>query len=164
MFAAPYSVLIKAVDNPALATLLHLARYVVLESLREDVRGAPFDLNDRRFLTYLVAKLQGAVDEELYAVFLDRQHGYVADELVASGTWDQISLRLRPLMRRAIELNAAAIVLFHNHPSGVADASEADRQFTASAKSAAEALGIELFDHLIVAGPNIFSMRTAGLF
>jgi DNA repair protein RadC len=163
VFGASHSALAKAGGNQALASLLLRARFAVLEGLREDVRGAPFDLQDSRFLTYLVAKMQGAVEEELHALFLDRRRSYVADEIVASGSWDQISLRLRPLMRRAIELNAASIVLFHNHPSGAAEASEIDCQFTAGVRSAADALGIELFDHLIVAGPHVLSMRSAGL-
>jgi DNA repair protein RadC len=163
IFSATHGALAKAADSALLASCIQAARLAVLESLREDVRSAAFELRDQRILSYLVAKMKGALEEELHAIFLDRRRCYQTDEIIASGSLDQIIMRLRPLMRRAIELNAGAIVLFHNHPSGEASASEADLRFTDLAKAATGAIGVELYDHLIVAGPRVYSMRLGGI-
>ena len=162
IFAASQAAISQVIDSQILATVLSSARFAVLESLREEVRGAAFDIRDERFLTYLVAKMQGIAEEQLHAIFLDHRRHYIADELFAEGTWDQISFRLRPLLRRALELNAASVVLFHNHPSGNAAASAKDREFTRKAAAIARTLDIALLDHLIVAGPRVHSMRAAG--
>ncbi len=114
-------------------------------------------------MDYLIATMQGEAEEHLHAIFLDSQRRYLKDERVASGGWSHITIRLRPLLRRALELNSANLVLFHNHPSGVAKPSQADIALTQQAWSVANLLGIELYDHLIVAGPSVFSMRSAGL-
>lgn len=163
VFAASHAAITRTIGNPALASTICLARAAVHEGLREDVRGQLFDVRDRRIQAYFVAKLHGASEERLYAAFLDSLDCYITDELVAMGTSSEITLSLRPLMRRTIELNAASIVLFHNHPSGIARPSEADIAFTCEAKAIAEVVGCELRDHLIVAGPAMYSMRTAGL-
>ncbi len=159
--ASPIS-LSHSANSQAIATILTLARPVVVESMREDVRRVPFDPKDRRIMDYLIATMQGATEEHLHAIFLDSKCCYLTDERVASGSWSQISLRLRPLLRRAIELNSANLVLFHNHPSGNAKPSQSDIEFTCQASAVANAIGIELFDHLIVSGPCVYSMRLAG--
>ena len=163
IFAASQLSIARITDSHALATLLTLAKTTVLEGMREVVRRVPFDPTDERVMTYLIGTLQGAVEEHLHAIFLDNQQRYLLDERIASGSWSQISMPLRPLLRRAIELNSAQLVLFHNHPSGVAKPSSADIAFTHKASSVANALDIELLDHLIVAGPSVFSMRLAGM-
>lgn len=163
VLSAPARALNSATDLPSLAMVLHSARIAVLESLREEVRGAPFDPGDQRILTYLVARMQGEAEEHLHAIFLDARRCYILDQRMASGSWNRISVQLRPIMRLALEIDAAFIVLLHNHPSGNPKPSSADIQFTVNVQTVSRILGIELFDHLIVAGPSLFSMRAAGL-
>lgn len=163
IFAASQPSIALLIDSDELAALLTMAKDAVLESMREDVRRVLFDASDGRILKYLIATMQGEKEEHLHAIFLDSRRCYLKDERVASGGWTQITIKLRPLLRRAIELNSAQIVLFHNHPSGVAEPSHADIAFTCQASSAAKAIGIDLLDHLIVAGPSVFSMRLAGM-
>lgn len=163
VFAAPAAALIRTARNELLATVILAARPAVLESMREEVSGAAFDLRDQRIVSYLIAKMQGEVDEHLHAVFLDQQRRYIVDERVASGSRSQVSVRIRPLLRLAIEINATWITLIHNHPSGDLRPSAEDIRFTLEVQNVAQALGIGIFDHLIISGPSIFSMRAAGL-
>lgn len=163
IFAASQLSIARTTDSDSLAALLTMAKAAVLEGMREVVRRDPFDPADGRVMTYLIGTMQGAVEEHLHAIFLDNQQRYLRDERIASGSWSQISIRLRSLLRRAIELDSAQIVLFHNHPSGVAEPSSADIDFTRQASSAAKTIGVKLLDHLIVAGPSVFSMRLAGM-
>ena len=163
IFAASQISLARHTDSAALATLLIFAKAAVVEGMRDDVRRVSFDPRDSQTMNYLIATMQGEAEEHLHAIFLDSQRRYLKDERVASGGWSHITIMLRPLLRRALELNSAQLVLFHNHPSGVAKPSQADIAFTQQASSVANLLGIELFDHLIVAGPSVFSMRSAGM-
>lgn len=163
IFAESQISLAQHTDSAALATLLFFAKAAVLEGMRENVRRVQFDPRDSRIMDYLIATMQGEAEEHLHAIFLDSQRRYLKDERVASGGWSHITIRLRPLLRRALELNSAQLVLFHNHPSGLAKPSQADIALTQQAWSVANLLGIELFDHLIVAGPSVFSMRSAGM-
>jgi DNA repair protein RadC len=163
ILGAPAKTLARHVDNEALVAVLSLARATVVEGMHEDVRRRVFDPADTRILNYLIASMQGKTEEHLHAIFLDSLRRYIVDEHIASGSRTQVVLRLRPLLRRAIEHNCAQLVLFHNHPSGDAEPSAADVEFTKEVHSVAKTLGIELLDHLIIAGPSVFSMRLAGL-
>lgn len=163
ILGAPATTLARFVDNAALVAVLSLARATVVEGMHEDIRRSVFDPADARVLNYLIASMQGKTEEHLYAIFLDKMRRYIVDEHIASGSWTQVTVRLRPLLRRAIEHNCAQFVLYHNHPSGDSQPSKADIEFTLEARAVAGVLGIELLDHLIVAGPSAFSMRQAGI-
>lgn len=163
LLTASPSSLSRCVNNSAIARMLPAAWAVALEAMREDVQRQEFCPRNPRILRFLTSKLQSEAEEHLHAIFLDRSRRVILEERIASGDWAEIRVRLRPLMQRALELNAAGIVLFHNHPSGELSPSEEDIKFTAAAARIAEALGISIYDHLIVAGPSVFSMRSAGL-
>lgn len=163
VFAAPETLVASKSRNRAIACLIRSARDLVMEGLCENVQRNAFDPSAPEVLNYLVGAMKGEQEEHLHAIFLDHGARYISDERMFSGSWSAVDVRLRPIMRRSIELNAAKVVLYHNHPSGSARPSEADCRFTSQAASVARVLGIELFDHLIVAGPAVFSMRTAGM-
>lgn len=150
-------------DNSILADVLPVARALVMEALCEEVRRVRFDPQDERVLTYIVSLLQAEPREHLHAIFLDGHYRFICEERIASGDWKQIEVQLRPLMRRAIELDSVNIVLVHNHPSGLCQPSDDDVVFTNEVARVANSLGINIFDHLIVAGPKAFSMRKANL-
>ena len=162
VLSAQASKIAKYTGNQRLAEAFKAAREAVVEGLREEVSRSRINLRDPTFLGYLVAKTRGS-EENLHTVFLDSHDRYLSDERVASGDWTSIAVRLRPLLRRTVEIGAAKIVLCHNHPSGNPEPSSEDITFTREAARVARALGIELVDHLIVAGRSVFSMRTAGL-
>jgi DNA repair protein RadC len=162
VLCASASMIARYTGNQRLADTIRAARIAVVEGLREEVSRNLINLRDPAFLNYLFARTQGP-EENLHAVFIDSHDRYLSDERVASGDWTSIAVRLRPLLRRTVEIGAAKIVLCHNHPSGNPEPSSEDITFTREAARVARALGIELVDHLIVAGRSVFSMRTAGL-
>jgi DNA repair protein RadC len=163
LLAESRATLSASLQSGALVGVIVSAKAMVLESLREQMQRVSFDLNDPDVLCYLAAVMQNAVEERCHAIFLDTNLGFITEELIAAGDWSAVRIRLRPLMRRAVELDAANLVLFHNHPSGRAEPSAQDIEFTLVASGIAEALGICIYDHLIVAGPRVFSMRAAGI-
>ena len=101
--------------------------------------------------------------EQFRVLFLDRKNVLIADEEQARGTVDHVPVYPREVVKRALELNASALILVHNHPSGDPTPSEADIAMTRRIRDAAEALGLLLHDHLIVGKAAELSFRAAGL-
>jgi DNA repair protein RadC len=101
--------------------------------------------------------------EQFRVLFLDRKNVLVADEPQAKGTVDHVPVYPREVVKRALELNASALILVHNHPSGDPTPSDADISVTNQIKSAASALGVTLHDHVIIGKARDFSFRAQGL-
>jgi DNA repair protein RadC len=100
--------------------------------------------------------------EQFRILFLDRKNVLIADEEQAKGTVDHVPVYPREVVKRALELNASAIILVHNHPSGDPTPSDADITMTHQIKDAAEVLGIVLHDHLIIGKSRELSFRSQG--
>ncbi len=100
--------------------------------------------------------------EQFRILFLDRKNVLIADEEQARGTVDHVPVYPREVVKRALELNASAIILVHNHPSGDPTPSDADITVTRLIEDAARALSITLHDHLIIGAADEFSFRSAG--
>ena len=100
--------------------------------------------------------------EQFRVLFLDRKNTLIADEEQAKGTVDHVPVYPREVAKRALELNACALILVHNHPSGDPTPSESDIQMTAQVKAACDALGLTLHDHLIIGKSRELSFRTEG--
>jgi len=100
--------------------------------------------------------------EQFRVLFLDRKNVLVADEVQASGTVDHVPVYPREVVKRALELNASALILVHNHPSGDPTPSDADIAMTNAIDTAAQALSITLHDHLVIGATGEFSFRSAG--
>ena len=100
--------------------------------------------------------------EQFRVLYLDKKNVLIADEQQAQGTVDHVPVYPREVVKRALELNASALILVHNHPSGDPTPSQADIQMTTQVQSAADALGIVLHDHLIVGKSTELSFRTEG--
>ena len=144
------------------AAALKLVQGASLRLLRDAVREQPV-LNDwGRLIDYLVAALAHERVEQARVLFLDSKNRLIADEIQGRGTVNQTMVYPREIVRRALELNATAIILVHNHPSGDPTASREDMEMTRNVRRAAEALGIGLHDHIIVAGTRWVSFRTEG--
>jgi len=101
--------------------------------------------------------------EHFRVLFLDRKNALIADEEQASGTVDHVPVYPREVLKRALALNASALILVHNHPSGDPTPSEADIAITAQIRTAAEAMGITLHDHIIIGKSREHSFRSTGL-
>ncbi|MGC8201207.1 RadC family protein [Aliiroseovarius sp. PTFE2010] len=100
--------------------------------------------------------------EQFRVLFLDRKNVLIADEAQARGTVDHVPVYPREVVKRALELNASAIILVHNHPSGDPTPSQADITVTGQIRDAADALDIQLHDHLIVGKEAEISFRSEG--
>jgi len=106
----------------------------------------------------------GARPREAFRVlFLDKRNRLIRDEVMGEGTVDHAPVYPREVVRRALELNASALVLAHNHPAGDPAPSAADIDMTRQVVEAARALGIAVHDHIIVAGDGVSSLKTLGL-
>ncbi len=100
--------------------------------------------------------------EQFRILFLDRKNTVIADEEQATGTVDHVPVYPREVVKRALELQASAIILVHNHPSGDPTPSPEDRAMTQKIADAAQALGIQLHDHLVIGKACEVSFRAEG--
>lgn len=100
--------------------------------------------------------------EQFRVLYLDRKNVLIADEEQAKGTVDHVPVYPREVMKRALELNASALILVHNHPSGDPTPSQADISMTLQIQDAGQVLGITLHDHLIVGKSRESSFRALG--
>ncbi|HEY9219625.1 MAG TPA: DNA repair protein RadC, partial [Phenylobacterium sp.] len=112
---------------------------------------------------YLRVRLAGEPREQFRVLFLDRKNALIADEVMGHGTVDHAPVYPREVVRRALELNASALVLAHNHPSGDPTPSSADIEMTRQVVDAARALKIAVHDHLVVGGDQAVSLKGLGL-
>ena len=101
--------------------------------------------------------------EHFRILFLDRKNVLIADEEQARGTVDHVPVYPREVVKRALELNASALILVHNHPSGDPTPSQADIQMTEAVRAAADVLGVVLHDHLVIGKAREISFRSEGL-
>ena len=101
--------------------------------------------------------------EHFRILFLDRKNVLIADEEQARGTVDHVPVYPREVVKRALELNASAIILVHNHPSGDPTPSQSDVQMTDAIRDAADVLGIVVHDHLVIGKAREISFRAEGL-
>ncbi|MFK7752530.1 MAG: DNA repair protein RadC [Sedimentitalea sp.] len=100
--------------------------------------------------------------EHFRVLYLDRKNTLIADEEQARGTVDHVPVYPREVAKRALELNASALILVHNHPSGDPTPSQSDLDMTAQIQAACVALGLTLHDHLIIGKSRELSFRSAG--
>jgi len=100
--------------------------------------------------------------EQFRVLYLDRKNVLIADEEQARGTVDHVPVYPREVVKRALELNASALILVHNHPSGDPTPSDADITMTEKIRQAASVMGIGLHDHLIIGKSRELSFRTMG--
>lgn len=160
MLAATDAQIIAACEGvPAVGEMIAGARALVLAALHETVTRSPVNSADPAFKRYLALKFKGRPHEELHAIFVDQNHGFIAEELVSIGDAGRVDARICSILRRAIELGSSALYLVHNHPSKTPSPSPEDVRSTKQISAVAEALDIQVIDHLIIAGSSMVSMR-----
>jgi len=112
---------------------------------------------------FLKARL-GALEHEVFSVvYLDNRHRVIDFGELFRGTIDGTSVYPREVVKEALQHNAAAIILAHNHPSGVAEPSQADERITKRLKAALELVDIRVLDHIIIGGGRATSFASRGL-
>lgn len=119
--------------------------------MRADLDDHKIDPANPRLLRYLKLSMAALPQETLRVLFLDPARRLIADEQLQQGTISQIAFHPRAIFRRAIELDAAAIILVHNHPSGDPTPSEADVAATTRLFAIGRSLDIELLEHIVIA-------------
>lgn len=112
---------------------------------------------------YFSARLRSLADEHFRVVYLNRQGRMLDDALIATGVVDIVRPSVRKIVSRALQLNASALILAHNHPSGKAEPSDSDRDLTRNLIAACHPSGVKILEHVIVAGNETFSFADSGL-
>jgi len=142
-----------------LQAALELSRRHLLSTLqRGDALTSP-----QHTRQYLSAHLRDRCQEVFACLFLDNRHRVLGYEELFYGTIDGASVHPREVVRRCIAHNAAAVILAHNHPSGVAEPSRADEQITRRLQQALELVEVRLLDHMIVGDGEITSLAERGI-
>ena len=142
-----------------LGAVVELAR----RTLGQDLQQRPvFDSPDR-VREYLQLEIAHHEQEIFMALFLDAQHQLIAAEELFRGTLAQTSVYPREVVKRALALNAAAVVLAHNHPSGCAEPSRADAHLTQVLKNALALVDVRVLDHFVVTRGTVTSLAERGL-
>lgn len=112
---------------------------------------------------YLILMLAREEAEQFVVLFLDAQHRLIEAETMFYGTLTQTSVYPREVVKRALHYNAAAVILAHNHPSGLAAPSQSDRMLTDGLKQSLSLVDVRVLDHLIVAGKEALSFAERGM-
>ena len=103
-------------------------------------------------------------EQEIFAcLFLTTRHEVIAFEKLFFGSIDHASVHPRIVVKRLLDLGASAVILFHNHPSGISDPSNSDRELTRRLKQAVELVDGSIIDHIVVAGTSTFSFSEQGM-
>lgn len=111
---------------------------------------------------FLMATIGSSPREVFACLFLDNQHRLIEYEEMFFGTIDGASVHPREIVRRGLELNAAAVIFAHNHPSGVSEPSRADRQITDRLRSALALVDIRVLDHIVIGDAESTSFAARG--
>lgn len=139
--------------------VLRLASGLLLEKLqRGDALTSPSMTMD-----YLKAQLRNETRELFHVLYLDTRHRVIAAETPFKGTIDGACVYPRVIAARALELNAAAVIVAHNHPSGINEPSLADQAITRRLKDALLLLEIRLLDHFVIGDDEPVSMASRGM-
>jgi DNA repair protein RadC len=142
-----------------LAAAVELARRCAFEELA----ARPALTSPRDSAAFLKARMASRPYEVFACLFLDNRHRVLAFEEMFRGTLDGTSVHPREVVRAALEHNAAAVILAHNHPSGVAEPSAADRNITHQLRDALQLIGVRVLDHLVIGTGEPTSMAARGL-
>jgi DNA repair protein RadC len=137
---------------------LELSRRYLREGLeRPGPIGGPEGAKD-----YLLAQFKPLRREVFACLFLDTRHQLIAFEILFYGTLDATTVHPREVVRRVLELNAAAVILAHNHPSGVAEPSQADQALTRRLSEALALIDVRVLDHIVAGDRSAVSFADRG--
>lgn len=145
---------------------LGTVRYIQLQAVKEMCRRSDFIqlqkdtqiTNSKQTYSYLKKRLRDRKNETFAALFLDNQHRIIAYEELFTGTINSATIHPRPIVERVLQLNAAALILAHNHPSGISEASQQDIAVTNRIREALDLVDARLLDHLIIGDNEVYSI------
>lgn len=152
----------KGMSEGAVAAL-KIVQAASLRLLRDKVKEQPVLASWQALLDYLRADMAHITIERVRVLHLNTRNMLIRDEVMSEGSVDQATVHVREVIRRAIDLGSAAIILVHNHPSGDPAPSRADISLTRDIAEAGKKLGIAVHDHIIIGAGGHSSMRAMGL-
>lgn len=135
--------------------------FAAREILARHINRNPVLSSWQAVMDYCALSVRGEV-ERFHVLYLDRKNRLISDERLGVGTVDHVPVYPREVIRRALDLNASALILVHNHPSGDPEPSEADIAMTKEVEKACGVLGLTLHDHIIVGAGQEVSLRGLG--
>ena len=141
-----------------LAAVMEMAR----RALAQQMQAVPIFETPQQVKDYVALQLGGKLHEVFAVLFLDGHHRLLAFEELFQGSLAQTSVYPREVVKRALALNAAAVILAHNHPSGVAEPSRADDSLTITLRDALRLVEVKVIDHLVVGQGTVFSFAESG--
>jgi DNA repair protein RadC len=145
------------------AAALKIAQATAVALLREDASARPMLASWQALLDYLHVDMAYLGIERVRVLYLDSKNMLIRDEIVSEGTVDQAAVYTREIVKRAIAVGSANLILVHNHPTGDPQPSRADIQLTRDIVEAGKRLGIAVHDHIIIGTRGHTSMRAQGL-
>lgn len=160
--AAPSRLLMINGVGESVVQELKIVEAAAQRMMRARVMNRPVLSSWDALLDYCHTAMAHRETEQFRILFLDRKNVLIADEEQAKGTVDHVPVYPREVVKRGLELNASALILVHNHPSGDPTPSEADVTMTHQIQDAAQVLGITVHDHLIIGKSRELSFRSAG--
>lgn len=146
----------------ARAALIHAALALGQRHLRAELARGTALASPAQAGEYFQRWLRASPCERFAVLFLDNRHRVIAEEVLFEGSIDSAAVHPRVVVQRAMAVNAAAVLLGHNHPSGVAEPSAADRHLTAQLKQALALVEVRLLDHFVVGDGPAVSMAERG--
>jgi len=149
--------------GPARYAELQAAAEISRRQLAETLRAGPSMASPRATGEYLRAKLRDLEHEVFCCLYLDNRHRLIQFEELFRGTIDGASVHPREIVKLALQRNCAAVIVAHNHPSGIAEPSRADELITHRVKEALALVDIRLLDHIIVGDGTSVSLAERGL-
>lgn len=153
---------VKGMGETSVAAL-RIVRATALRLLRNDLDERPVLSNWQAVLDYLRADMAHHAIERVRVLHLNTRNMLIRDELVSEGTIAEAAVHVREVIRRAIDLGSAAIILVHNHPSGDPQPSRADIDLTRKTIDAARQFDIAVHDHVVIGTSGHASLRAMGL-
>jgi len=144
------------------ALFLTLIRQAELRYLASDLPGKKVFDRPARVKDHLRILVQGRGMECFGAVFTDQQHRHLSTQIMFEGSVDRTAVYPRNLIKRALELDAKGMILFHNHPGGTKQASREDIELTRRLAEVCDALDIIILDHFLIAGKEVLSFKESG--
>lgn len=145
------------------AAAIKIAQAAAVRLVQAEVSARPVLGNWQALLDYLHADMAHHVIERVRVLHLNSRNMLIRDEVMSEGSIDQAQVHVREVIRRAIDLGSAAIILVHNHPSGDPSPSRADIEITKAIVDAGKGMGIAVHDHLIIGTSGHVSLRAKGL-
>jgi len=142
---------------------LALARELVMRWLAEELTTKTAFGSPGAVKQYLVLAFAGQEHETFVTLYLDAQHRLIEAEESFRGSLTQTSVYPREIVKRALALNAGAVVFAHNHPSGIAEPSQADQDLTQCLKTSLALVDVHVLDHFVVGGTIVTSFAERGL-